>query len=71
MFLELWMIGLMMGVFAGGMIHLYYHGYDRGFVEGGAYGTVNVLNIVSKELGSTQLDTIINGLKEQSEGEEE
>ena len=38
MYLEYWMIGILLGFFYLGMRYMHYIGYKEGFVEGGIHG---------------------------------
>lgn len=67
MFLEIWMIVVIIAVFAAGMLHMRNEGYDDGYIVGGAYGTVNVLNIVKERFGDEHAAEIISILRKQSE----
>ena len=58
MFLEYWMIVVLLTVFALGMYHLYKIGYHTAYVTGGLYGHNETMKIVKEVVSKEDMEKI-------------
>lgn len=67
MFLEYWMIAVLIAVFGYALYDMYHRGYRVAYVEGGIFAHMKTMEIIRTVLSKEELERVRNALIEMKE----
>lgn len=62
MYLDYWMIGVLIGVFGYALYDMYQRGYRKAYVSGGLYGHISTMEVVKSVISKEDLEKVREAL---------